>query len=362
MADAPARATTVDIEGERFLINGRVTYQGQSFEGASIAGLLLNARMVQAIFDDLNPATRHHFAYPDGAFDAVRNTRECVAAMPAWRAAGLLGMTVNLQGGSPFGYGDQVPWHNSAFRADGSLRQDYLERLALVLDTADRLGMVVILGLFYFYQDERLADEAAVVAAVDHTVDWLLANGYRNVVVEIANEIGGGMYHHPIIEVGRGHELIARVQERSAGRVGNRAGRLLASTSMMFGHPPGRIMAIADVVLLHGNAAKRPARLGGAIDTCRAEPAWRGQPIVVNEDDHFDFDQPDNALLTALRRGVSWGLFDYRQAGEGYDDGFQSVPVNWQISSPRKRAFFELVARITGGTVAAPPAARRPGG
>jgi hypothetical protein len=57
---------------------------------------------------------------------------------------------------------------------------------------------------------------------------------------------------------------------------------------------------------------------------------------------------------------VSWGLFDYRQPGEGYDDGFQSVPVNWQISSPRKRAFFELVARIAGGTVNAAPTERGP--
>jgi hypothetical protein len=305
--------------------------------------------VVQAVFDDLNPATRDHWDYPDGPWDAARNTRECVAAMPSWRAAGLLGMTVNLQGGSPFGYGDAVPWHNSAFEDDGSLRQDYLQRLALVLDEADRQGMVVILGLFYFYQDQRLRDEAAVIAAVHNAVAWLLAQGYRHVVVEIANEIGGGMYHHPIIEVGRGHELIARVQERSGGRVDNRAGRLLASTSMMFGHPPGRIMAIADVVLLHGNAAVRPAQLGGAIDTCRAEPAYRGQPIVVNEDDHYDFDRPDNALLTAIRRRAGWGLFDYRQEGEGYDDGFQSVPVNWQISSARKRAFFDLVARITGG-------------
>ena len=185
-------------------------------------------------------------------------------------------------GRQPVGYGDQQPWHNSAFTADGSLRPDYLERLALVLDKADRLGMVAILGLFYFDQDERLADEAAVVAAVDHTVDWLLANGYRNVVVEIANEIGGGMYHHPIIEAGRGHELIARVQERSAGRVGNRAGRLLASTSMMFGHPPGRIMADRG---LRAAARQRRQAAGAARRRDRhlprrarlARPADRGQ-------------------------------------------------------------------------------------
>jgi hypothetical protein len=34
--------------------------------------------------------------------------------------------------------------------------------------------------------------------------------------------------------------------------------------------------------------------------------------------------------------------------GEGFDDGYQSVPVNWRISSARKRTFFSLVKEITG--------------
>ena len=59
--------------------------------------------MVQGVFDDLNPATRPMFAYPDGPFDAERNTAEFVAAMPSWRSAGLLAFTVNFQGGSPQG-------------------------------------------------------------------------------------------------------------------------------------------------------------------------------------------------------------------------------------------------------------------
>jgi hypothetical protein len=33
---------------------------------------------------------------------------------------------------------------------------------------------------------------------------------------------------------------------------------------------------------------------------------------------------------------------------EGFDDGYQSVPVNWGISSARKRAFFDLLRQITG--------------
>jgi hypothetical protein len=35
-------------------------------------------------------------------------------------------------------------------------------------------------------------------------------------------------------------------------------------------------------------------------------------------------------------------------AGEGFDEGFQSVPVNWQISSSRKKGFFTLLSQITG--------------
>jgi hypothetical protein len=42
------------------------------------------------------------------------------------------------------------------------------------------------------------------------------------------------------------------------------------------------------------------------------------------------------------------GNFHVRMRGEGFDDGFQSVPVNWRISSPRKRAFFKLLGEITG--------------
>jgi len=34
--------------------------------------------------------------------------------------------------------------------------------------------------------------------------------------------------------------------------------------------------------------------------------------------------------------------------GEDFDEGYQSVPVNWGISSQRKRGFFSLVREMTG--------------
>jgi hypothetical protein len=62
---AVARQTTVAIQGDGFLINGRPTYQGRTWRGMRIEGLLQNSRMVQGIFDDLNPETRNLWAYPD---------------------------------------------------------------------------------------------------------------------------------------------------------------------------------------------------------------------------------------------------------------------------------------------------------
>ena len=55
------RLTRVGIDGERFLINGRPTYEGRTWREHRIEGLLMNARLVQGTFDDLNPETRNRW-------------------------------------------------------------------------------------------------------------------------------------------------------------------------------------------------------------------------------------------------------------------------------------------------------------
>ncbi|WP_435020592.1 hypothetical protein TA3x_001915 [Tundrisphaera sp. TA3] len=343
-AEAPARKTTVAIDGARFLINGRPTYEGR----ASVEGLLMNSRMVQATFDDLNPETVGRWAYPDtGRWDADRNTAEFLAQMPGWRKAGLLAFTLNLQGGSPQGYSKDQPWHNSALRGDGSLRPEYLARLARILDRADELGMVAILGIYYFGQDQRLKDEAAVVAGVDATVDWLVAGGYRNVLVEVDNECNVKAYDHPILGPERVHELILRVRDRSAA-----AGhRLLVGTSYGGGSiPRPNVVKASDFLLLHGNGVKEPARVGEMVRAARKVDGYRPMPILFNEDDHFDFDKPANNFRAAVAEYASWGFFDYRMKDEGFAEGYQSVPVDWGTNSDRKRGFFRLLGEITGAT------------
>ena len=343
------RKTVVSIQGQAFHLNGRPTYEGRSWRGLKVEGLLMNSRMVQGIFDDLNPETRRLWDYPDGPWDAERHTREFLAAMPEWRRRGLLAFTLNLQGGCPSGYltGPQV-WHNSALEADGALRPDYLARLERVCNRADELGMVVLLGCFYFGQAHRLKDEAVVLRAADAATDWLTAKGYTNVLVEVNNECDG-LYDHAILKPPRVHELIARIQQRSAGKVRSPAKRLIAGTSMGGGRLPlDEIVAASDFILLHGNGVGDPDRIRRMVDEVRAGQAYRGQPILFNEDDHFDFDKPDNHMVAAVSRYASWGYFDYRMTGEGFDEGFQSVPANWGISSGRKRGFFGLLAEMTG--------------
>ena len=335
--------TTVSIVGEDFYLNGHPTYAGRTWRGHRIEGLLLNSRMVQATFNDRNTNTVARWAYPDtGKWEAERNTREFVAAMAEWRRHGLLAITVNLQGGSPEGYSRSQPWENSAFASDGSLRTNEFARLERILDRADEIGMVVILGYFYFGQDERLADETAVLRATDNTTRWLLERGWRNVLVEINNECTES-YDHEILRPARVHELIGRVQQQAMmGR------HLLVSTSYGGGVAPGtKVAQSADFLLLHGNGIQDPARVGALVRQTRALGA-ASKPILFNEDDHYDFEKPQNNFVSALSGHASWGFFDYRRKGEGFDEGYQSVPVNWGISSERKRQFFRLLAQITG--------------
>jgi hypothetical protein len=361
--------TEISIQGDRFLINGKPTYEGRYWNGNKVEGLLLNARLVQGVFDDENPETRPTFVYPDtGEWSADRNTNEFVAAMPSWKAHGLNSFTLNLQGGSPTGYGNKS-WINSAFDANGDLKPAYMDRLKRILNKADELQMIVILGYFYFGQDQVLKDEAAVKAGVTNITTWILTNGFRNVLVEINNECNSGAYDHPILREDRVHELITLAQGIEVN-----GDRLLVSTSYGGCYVPhSNVVSVADYILIHGNDASEnrleeertgiktpsPVYMQRLFDETRKVTGYRGQPIVVNEDDHYGYDQPDNNYKRSIENYVSWGYFDFRRIGsraerEGLEEetdieiGYQSVPVDWSISHSRKEAFFNYTKEISG--------------
>ncbi len=373
------RKTDVSIQGEDWLINGKLTYEGRTFRDWKIEGLLLNSRMVNAIFDDENEHTRFLWKYPDtDRWDPDRNTQEFLDAMPTYRAHGLLGLALNLQGGAPTGYyrepgfreymasidveiADELlwagvpsplsqPWHNSTFDADGNLKQSYLGRLTQILDKADELGMVVLLGLFYQGQDERLRDESAVRHAIDEACGWLLDQGYTNVVIEINNECNA-RYEHELLQPERVHEAIA--QARTITRNGR---RLLVGTSYGGGGriPSEAVAEVSDFLLVHGNGITDPRKIADVVDRTRELATYTPKPIVFNEDDHFDFDQPENNFAASLSRHASWGYFDPGVGAGGvvafgnYRDGYQLIPANWGLNTDRKREFFAFLKEVTG--------------
>jgi hypothetical protein len=341
--DYQKKITEAAINKDEFFINGCPTYEGRSWNNYKIQGLLLNSRMVQGIFDDLNPETRHLWNYPDtGKWDPERNTREFVASMAEWKKNGLRAFTINLQGGSPKqGLEGKQLWHNSAIDEHGTLRTEYMMRLKGILDKSDQLGMVAIVGVYYWGQDQRLKDEESVKRGIDNTVDWIFENGWRNVMIEINNECDV-YYEHDILKPDRVSELIDRVK-----KISHNGRRLLVSTSFSGGVvPPENVVRSADYILIHGNGVKNPEIIVAMVRKTRKIPGYQPKPVVFNEDDHYDFEKPMNNFVAALSEYSSWGYFDMGK--NNYADGYQSVPANWGINTDRKKSFFMKVKEVSG--------------
>jgi hypothetical protein len=338
-----AQKTEVSIKENQFYINGELTYKGRYWQGNKIEGLLFNSRMVNGIFDDLNPKTRQSFAYADTKkWDANRNTNEFVANMESWKNHGLLAFTLNMQGGSPLGYGNNG-WINSAFEPNGDLNSKYMSRLNKILKKADKLGMVVILGYFYFGQDQYLTDEKAVINATDNITNWIKSKKYKNIIIEINNECNLA-YDHKILQPERVTELITRVQGNDKNGY-----KLLVSTSYTGGTlPNANVVKVADFLLLHGNGVAEANKVAQLVDDTRQIEGYHNQPIINNEDDHFEFEKENNNFTATVKKYASWGFFDYRMKGEGQAEGYQSVPVDWGINSERKKGFFKKLKEITG--------------
>ncbi len=340
------RRTVVTIRGDRFFVNGAELYRHRP-----VHGLLLNSRMIQAVWDDRNPKTASNFAYPDSRrWSAQRNTNEFVRALPVYAAWGLRCVTVGFQGGNPWpngnplGYGgNDQPNLSSGFAADGSLNPQWLARLDRVLTAASRAGIIVIVQYFYWGQDQRLANDDAVTRATDGLTDWLMGvrNVYRNtpytnVLVEVANEANDPSYDRAIIRDGV-TTLMERVRSRSHNY-------LKVGTSLDVG-TTNDIVAASDYVNIH--AAGGPTQMTSMIQAVRALPAYRARPkpIVVTEDAQW---AGSADLDAAVAGGAGYGFFDKGQ--NDYRDGFQSPPIDWSVRTPAKRAFFERVAALAGAT------------
>ncbi len=269
--------THVSIRGAQWFLNEKVVNRGAPAEG-----LLMNVRMVNAIFED-----RHR---NDVNPDAI--TDRFLSHLPDYAANGVNAFTINLQGGMP-GYEGA---RNSAFESDGSLRPSYLARAARVIEAADRSGLVVILGCFYQRQDQVLADETAIRAAVVHVARWIRDQGYRNVVLEIANEFDHSGFDHRLIRSVSGEIELIRLAKKTAPEL------LVSTSGLGHGRYPEAVAESADFLLIHFNGTplkEIPARI--------AALKRFGKPVVCNEDEKIG-DQGAQAAALSVASGASWGF------------------------------------------------------
>lgn len=281
--------TAVSIAGDKWYFNGQIINPGSTAEG-----LLMNVRMVNTVFEDRSGEIDKLVP----GFDPDENTDNFISRIPEYVGSGVNAFTICLQGGLP-GYEGAI---NTAFNSDGTIRDDYMNRVDRVIRACDENSAVVILSLFYQRQHSHhsaLTGRESIMNATRNTVEWLRDKGYTNVVLEIANEYRHGGYRNwqdgewLMSEEGQ-VELIELAKSVYP--------ELLVSTSGMGNGRFHELLAGAsDFLLIHFNDTPIddiPSRIG--------DVKKYGKPIVCNEDDKYEKEGAASQALSVLN-GCSWG-------------------------------------------------------
>jgi hypothetical protein len=310
--------TRVEINGEKFLINGKLTCSEIDGSKSEAHGLLMNARFIQGIFYD--KAMPERFArFGHAIYDPDKNTDDLIAALPEWYKHGLRAFTVGLQGGGPvFTIEDWSTIYNSPFSEDGNdFDPAYEARLHRLVKAADEIGMVVIVSFFYQAQASRLKDGKAIRNAVKTACSILKKENYTNVIIEVANEHNVGNFKiHPIIYSTEGISyLIELAREESGG--------MLVGCSGGGGYADEEIAKASDVILIHGNGCTRQSYY----NLIKRVRKWNmNKPIVCNEDSPCI-----GQLEVSYKNKVSWGYYNNLTK--------QEPPAHWGIT-PGQDTFF----------------------
>ncbi len=286
------RETVVSIRGDKWYYNGQVINPGSPAEG-----LLMNVRMVNAVFEDrsLNRPERYK------EFNPAMNSDAFISMIPEYVASGVNAFTISLQGGTP-GYEGSV---NTAFNADGSLRDDYMARVEKVIKACDINQAVVILTCFYQRQHSHfsaLSGKESIKQALRNTVEWIGTKRFTNVVLEISNEYDHGGFRNwqqgewLMSEVGQ-VELIRLVKQLNP--------RLLVSTSGIGdGKMHGSLIEAADFLLIHFNNSTI-----NEYNSIIAQLKKTDKPVVCNEDDKIN-NTGAMALKQSVMNGAGWGYMN----------------------------------------------------
>ncbi|QQO08122.1 hypothetical protein [Breznakiella homolactica] len=115
--------------------------------------------------------------YSDAAAD------DLVSQLGVYTAHGLNCISVFIMGNR---FGNVMGYH-----PDGTLNHTYTQRLERIIEAADRLKMMVIVGCLYWGESEAKYDswtQKEAERAVYETALWLRTKGYTNVIIDVDNE------------------------------------------------------------------------------------------------------------------------------------------------------------------------------
>lgn len=231
-----------------------------------------------------------------------------------------------------------------------------LDRLAVLIEAADKRKMVVNVGVFYQARIDQFTDDAAIVRATENTARWLESKGYRNVFLDLVNEYGHGGFRRKPICFGRASKCAPDGGEELIETFKTAAPEIPVSISGAGGEPV--IFPSADLFLCHAPYA--PAEI-------RAQMG-RELPVVLNEWGHGSIskDSTDFAGLYTEEECAQWqqtirtmrdggGFVFYHSQWKQYftargDPHFELGPEGAQPQDPRggtpsEHWYFDIVKR-----------------
>jgi hypothetical protein len=315
---SPMGKTTLSATGEKFQIDGQLTYSEVPGGNTSAHGLLMNARFIQGIFDDKGNRDRFaRFGFEE--YDPEAQTARLVQALPEWYGYGLRAFTVGLQGGGPvFTVEDWTTIDNNPFSEDGkAFDMAYRGRLERLLRAADDIGVVVIVSLFYQAQAHRMRDGETIRNAVQTACGMLKDSGHTNVIIEVANEYDVGNFSlHPLINTSEGMAYLVSLARKASGG-------MPVGASLGGGQLSREVAAASDVILIHANNLTRQEYY----NMVKEVRGWSlNKPIVCNEDSPCV-----SQLSVAFDTQTSWGYYNNLTK--------QEPPTNWGVT-PGEDTFF----------------------
>jgi hypothetical protein len=365
-----ADATGVAIDTVRAV----VCYDGAWLHaGTDVQGQFLGIRAALGIMDDLTTDNDERWAYPDtGTWDPQRNVEEFIARFDDYKAKGLDGFTLGLQGGHPRFNADDAndigDRDFSTFDAKGNIRDAFRDRLERVLQAAAANDLIVIVQLFYQNATpfgDADASPRAPETAIDAIVPWLRDHHPNNVMIEVANEVSDSNYLKQGETQLRPDNIAARVEQ-----IRSLWPQALITVNCQFGADicgtDDSLQRQIDFVSIHGNsmtASETVQRIRAARDDSDLD----GAPVIVTEDSWYETQSDSGksgggaSFAAVIHEGAGWFLYDQEEyvhydcglacAANRYRLGFQSPPVNWSPgSSPTKISFFDAVRAVTSGS------------